>query len=59
MISVSSSFELHQQQVSDIWASQGELEERLGNLSSKLIEVRVELGAVKMLWYHLPEPLIH
>lgn len=49
MISVSSSFELHQQQVSDIWASQGELEERHGNLSSKLVEVRVEIGAVKFI----------
>jgi hypothetical protein len=59
MVSVSSSFELHQQQASDIWANQGELEERLGNLSSKLVEVRVEIGAVKLFWYYIIEPLIH
>jgi hypothetical protein len=41
MISVSSSFDLHQQQVSEVWANQGELEERLSNLSSKLVEVNI------------------
>ncbi|GAB5593905.1 E3 ubiquitin-protein ligase bre1 [Umbelopsis nana] len=40
MISVSSSFDLHQQQVSEVWANQGEFEERLNNLSSKLVDMR-------------------
>ncbi|KAG2183310.1 hypothetical protein INT43_006315, partial [Umbelopsis isabellina] len=40
MISVSSSFDLHQQQIAEVLANQGDIEERLNGLTSRLSDLR-------------------
>lgn len=40
MISVSSSFDLHQQQIAEVQANQGDIEERLNGLTSRLSDLR-------------------
>jgi septal ring factor EnvC (AmiA/AmiB activator) len=40
MISVSSAFDLHQQQIADVQANHGDIEERLTGLTSRLSDLR-------------------